>query len=1095
MGFYAKTPGRTGRDPGRKPAPRHGFLVAVSFVLLLPSGHAAAAEPDTPDFNFQVRPILAAHCLRCHGQDARQRKGDLRLDVGEEAVKAGAIVPGHLQKSELWTRITTSDPEEVMPPPKEKKPLNADERSILKRWIEAGAPYAKHWSFVAPVRPKLPVLLSGNARQRSPIDLFVQARLEAKGIKPAAEATREEWLRRATLDLTGLPPMLAEIDAFLADSSAQAYEKVVDRLLASPAFGERMANDWLDVARYADTYGRHEDADCTTWPYRDWVIRAFNENLPYSDFILWQTAGDLLPNPTKDQMIATCFNRLPQQSNEAGSNAEEFRIEQVADRIRTNGLAFLGLSLECARCHDHKYDPVTMQDYYSLAAMFNNIDELGLFCVYTGGVPPPSILLLPPEKEARFQDVKQRIASLQKWQQAMLPEARERFADWLTREQPPIRKQPGLLASLVSFFAPAPSQAEATKPLAHYKFESVGPEKELVNEATPGVRGTVRLKSKTLAGRDGGALEIEGDCAVTLQGTPPMKRCNAFSFGLWVFPRERSKRAVLVHRSRSGIDSASRGYEIIIQNDIPEFALAHFSPGNEIRLRARAPLPLNQWTHIAATYDGSSRAAGMKLYINGMADRADVVRDNLYRDIIYRTDWGDDPGGKDGVIETGIVLASRHNDAPFKNGLLDEFFFFDRELTAPEVRQWALLPDDTKARDWFAWYLREKDEPWRHLQQQLDAARAEENELSGEAVDLMVMKEWTGPRRPTQILNRGVFNQPREAVQPNVIETLLPFPAELPRNRLGYARWLLDPSHPLTSRVVVNRVWQLFFDHGIVLTSEDLGTQGQAPSHPELLDWLATHFMDTGWDLKRLCREIVLSSTYRQSAQPANLKLLKDDPENRLLARGPRQRLAAEQVRDLALAACGLMVRTIGGPSVKPYQPAGLWEESGTQHDYVQDHGEKLYRRSMYTFWRRTMPPPTMTVFDAPTREFCKLRRERTATPLQSLVLMNDPQLMEAARCLAEKLVRAHPANWSARAKDAARLLTSRTPGAEQLRIIESYYQDEYRRFTAAPESIKPLLSSMGEMPVAESQCSAELAATTMMVRLILGFSETTMKP
>lgn len=1068
-------------------------LIAGAALASGPPVMAEGGSDAAPDYNFQIRPILAQHCFRCHGMDEKKREGELRLDVREDALSAGAIDPGHLDKSELWARITTSDEDDVMPPPKEKRPLSEEQKALLKKWIEAGAPYQRHWSFNPVAKPSVPSVSSARSI-RGDIDRFVLAELGKKNIQPAAEAGREEWLRRAAIDLTGLPPTLAEMDAFLADSSPLAFEHAADRLLASPAYGERLANDWLDVARYADTYGRHEDADCITWPYRDWVIRAFNQNLPFSDFILWQTAGDMLPNPSKDQLIATCFNRLPQQSNEAGSNAEEFRIEQVADRIRTNGLAFLGLSLECARCHDHKYDPVTMRDYYSLAAMLNNIDELGLFCVYTGGVPPPSILLLPPEKEARFAAVKAEITGLEKKQADMLPEAKGRFAQWLKKNDPPMqRPEPGFFGSIANFFSAPLPLAAAAKPLAHYKFEA-DKDKVLINEADPSKNGGIRLNPNLRKGKDGKAVEMLNDNAVYVQGMPVRKRCDPFSFGLWIKPGESTKRSVLVHRSRSGIDSASRGYEVIIVDDVPEFALVHFSPGNEIRIRAKSKLPLNEWTHIAATYDGSSRASGLKLYLNGGLAATEVIRDHLYRDIIYRVDWGDDPGGKDAVGDVGLVIGERHNDATFKNGLIDEFFFFDREISAPEVRQRALMPDESEPTDWLAWYLREQDEPWRALQKQIDAARAEENELSGEAVDLMVMKEQEGPRRKTHILNRGQFNQPKEEAQPNVIETIMPFAKELPRNRLGYAQWLLDPRHPLTSRVAVNRIWQMFFGRGLVLTSEDFGAQGQAPSHPQLLDWLAARFMDTGWDVKRLCREIVLSATYRQSSRPADPRLLADDPDNRLLARGPRQRIGAEQIRDLALAASGLLVREIGGPSVKPYQPAGLWEESGTQHAYEQGHGPSLYRRSMYSFWRRTMPPPSMTIFDAPSREFCKVRRERTATPLQALVLMNDPQFFEAAKLLALQLVRSHPSDVAARCRDAFRLLTSQAPGPEQLRILHSYLADERQRFETNRGLIQPLIADNGEHPIPAEHCGPDLAATTMMVRMLLGFSETTAK-
>ena len=1067
------------------------YFLPITFVLascgpfweVIGSEGSAAKVAEAPDYNFEVRPILAAHCFRCHGQDAKSREEDLRLDLREEAIKAGALTPGKPEKSEMWARILSIDPKEVMPPPKEKRSLTKAQKQTLEAWIKAGAPYAEHWSFSPPQNRDPPS--RGSPEAKGPIDRFIHARLEKEKIEPATEAAREDWLRRVSLDLTGLPPLLPEIDAFLADKSPTAHEKVVDRLLQSVAYGEAMANDWLDIARYADTYGRHEDADCTTWPYRDWVIRAFNDNLPYDQFVIWQTAGDMLPNATQDQRIATCFNRLPQQSNEAGSNPEEFRIEQVADRIRTNGLAFLGLSVECARCHDHKYDPISTRQYYQMAAMLNNVDELGLFCVYTGGVPPPSILLLPEEKQKQFAAAKAKIAELEKKWVDLIPEARSRFQEWLKREMPPLE------SSLPSGI---PVKSESTKPLAHYRFESIV-EKSLVNTMNPEQRGMTRLNAKLYPGRKGAAFEFKRDNAIFVTGIAESHRSDPFSFGLWVKPGESTKRSVLTHRSRSGLDSASRGFEIILVDDVPEFALVHFSPGNEIRIRAREAIPLNQWTHVAATYDGSSRAKGMRFYINGKLADTEVVRDHLYRDIVYRSDWGDDVGAKDGVSEFGVVIGGRHNDASYKDGLVDEFFFFDKEITAPEINQWALNRDESKPEDWFEWYLRERDEPARAALAELHKARTEGNLLSGEAVDLMVMEEKSGERRPTHILNRGQFNEPKEGVQPGVLESIFPFASDLPRNRLGFARWLVDPKHPLTSRVAVNRIWQKFFGRGLVVTAEDFGTQGQLPSHPELLDWLAVHFVETGWDVKALCREIVLSATYRQSSRPKDPRVRLDDPENRLLARGPRQRLSAEQIRDLALCTSGLLNREVGGKSVKPYQPPGLWEESGTQHEYVQDHGDKLYRRSMYTFWRRTMPPPSMTVFDAPTREFCKVRRERTSTPMQSLVLMNDPQLIEAGRVLAEKLVKAFPTNDAARVRDAYRLLTGRAPTAEQAKVIENYLVGERAQMTAHPEVGVALISGNGEKPSDPSLPQPDIAATAMMVHLLMDFSETTMKP
>ncbi|MCP5559914.1 MAG: DUF1553 domain-containing protein [Verrucomicrobiaceae bacterium] len=1070
------------------------FAIAITGLTLslVLSSHGVAAE--VPDFNREVRPILARHCLRCHGQDEKQRKGDLRLDLREAAIEAKAIQPGNLSGSTLWERVLSDDPEEVMPPPKEKRPLSVADKDVLKRWIEGGAPYAGHWAFQPPERPAVPTTPESQAWSRQPLDHFIHATLSKHGMKPTTEASREEWLRRVTEDLTGLPPSLAEIDAFLADSQDGAYQRVVDRLLSSSRYGERMAADWLDVARYADTYGRHEDGDCITWPYRDWVIRAFNQNLPYDQFITWQTAGDLLPNPTQDQMIATCFNRLPQQSNEAGSNPEEFRIEQVADRIRTNGLAFLGLTLECARCHDHKFDPISMRDYYSMAAMLNNIDEMGLFCVYTGGVPPPSILLLPPEKEARMQELKTLTASLEDQQKNLRLQAQPRFAAWLKDHRPPVTRGEGFFGAVARAVS-MPPMALPTRPLVHVPFDAITEKKEFLNLATGHLDSVARLRPKLRPGRFGQGVEFKQDNAVFVNGVADTHRHDPFSFGLWIFSESPNKRATLAHRSRSGIDSASRGFEIVLQDDKPEFALCHFSPGNEIRIRASETVPTQQWVHIAATYDGSSKASGMRLYVNGALSKHEVVRDNLYRDIVYRADWGDDPGGKDAVEETGLVIGGRRNDGSFKDGIVDDFFFYDREISAAEVRQWARLDLPENDQDWFDWYLREVDQPWRDHLKKLQAARAEENDLSGQAVDLMVMKEWTGPRRPTHILNRGQFDQPKEEVTPATPASLPPMPAGAPANRLGLAQWMVSPTHPLVSRVAVNRLWQMCFGRGIVLTAEDFGTQGQPPSHPELLDWLATHFMDGGWNTKGLLREFVLSATYRQSSIPANAADWKDDPDNRLLGRGPRRRLSAEQIRDLALFASGWLNPAIGGPSVKPYQPARLWEESGTQHIYSQDHGEKLYRRSLYTFWRRTMPPPSMTLFDAPTREFCKLRRERTATPLQALVLMNDPQFIEASRGLAENLVKSYPNDDVERARYAYRLLTSRQPSPNDLEVVAACLRDEREEFRAQPDKAKNLLSSSGEHAADGSIDSIDVAATTMMVRMLFDFSETTMTP
>lgn len=1073
-------------------------LQGLAFVAWGNPGDPAAGA--VPDYNKEVRPILADHCFACHGVDEKARKAKLRLDERDAAISAKALKPGDVEGSELYKRLLSHDPEELMPPPEAKKTMTPEKIEVLRRWIAGGAPYAKHWAFERPVKGPVPVPpadFPDKARVRDEVDAFLADRLAKEGLRFAPEAPREVWLRRVTFDLTGLPPSLEEQEAFLADKTPDAFEKVVDRLLASPAYGERMASDWLDTARYGDTYGRHEDADCTTWPYRDWVIKAFNENLTWDQFITWQTAGDLLPAPTRDQMIATCFNRLPQQSNEAGSNPDEFRIEQVADRVRTNGLAFMGMTMECARCHDHKFDPISTREYYSLGAFFHNIDEMGLFCVYTGATPPPSMLLFTPDQEKEHDAAKREIAALEKQLAEARPAAEARFQAWLKTNRPP-RGEPWVTAhtrpqKATPVLAGGPAAAAATfgprAPLSWYRFEECK-SKVLDDARQPKVPGKTRTNADLMEGRVGSSISLDHDNTAYMMGVPELRRTDRFSYALWIHPTKITPRAVVAHRTRAGTDAASRGVELILQDGRPSFALAHFSPGNEIRITAKKAVPVNQWSHLTVTYDGSSQAGGMALYLNGERMETEVVRDGLYRDIVYRAEWGDDTVKDEGSL--AFFLGGRTNDACYTDRV-DEFQFFDCQLTAPEVRQIALRVDSSRPADWLEWFLREIDNETRELQARLDGARQKENKLSGEAVDLMVMKEWTGERRPWHVLARGQFDQPREAVQPDVPAAILPFDATLPKNRLGLAKWLTDPRHPLTGRVAVNRFWQLLFNRGLVPTPEDFGTQGRPPTHPELLDWLAVDFVEKGWDVKALCRRLVLTAAYRQSGVPADPASRERDPDNALLAHGPRTRLSGEALRDMALSVSGLLVQKTGGPSVYARQPAGLWEESGTQHSYTMGKGDDLHRRSLYSFWRRTLPPPTLTVFDAPTREFCKVRREKTNTPLQALVLMNDPQFIEAARVLAEKLVRQYPADDQARARDAFRLLTSAAPGEKQLATLTQFLGRE--RPLVTPEECKTLLASNGEAPVDATLDPIEVTATTRMIRLLFGFQETTMKP
>lgn len=1046
----------------------------LSLLAIACAGQSWAAVNDAPSYNSQIRPILAEHCFKCHGTDEKARKGDLRLDDRDDALVKKALVPGNPEESVLFKRILTHDEDEVMPPPKEKKPLTEEQIALLKRWISGGGNYERHWSFIAPKIPKVPEVRTQALEIRNPIDAFVLAKQEEQKITPAKPAAREEWLRRVSFDLTGLPPSLTELDEFLADTSANAFEKVVDRLIASKAYGEQMAIPWLDLARYADTYGRHEDHDCLTWPYRDWVVRAFNANLPYDKFVLWQTAGDMLPNATQDMYLATAFNRLPQQSNEAGSNEEEFRQEIIADRVRTNGIAFLGLSLECARCHDHKYDPVSTRDYYSLAAFLNNIDECGLYTVYTDSVPAPSMFVYEDEdQERRHTEVKLRLTMKDMERTAMLPAARKRFSDWLQTPEAKV----------------APSQ-----PTVRLEFEDVTADKKLANLANPSSPAETRLKTKLVEGRNGKGLAFRGNDTLSIPKADDWTRTHPFTISFWIKPQKFADRAVVVHHSRAGLDAGSRGYEVLIEDGCISFALCHFWPGNAIRIRTDRVLPLNQFTLVTATYDGSSRASGLHLYFNGLPTPCKIIRDNLYKDITYTNVFMD----KDSVGESMLGMGGRKNDRSLNDATVDDFRLYDRELSAVEVR---LIPEggdqtQTPGHEWFDWWRREKDAAWMKATAELTALRDEENDLSMKMREVMVMRELPeSRRRETYVLSRGNFEAKAEQVGPDVPASVFPFPEDLPRTRLGYGKWLVDRRNPLTARVYVNRVWQQFFGRGIVVTSEDFGIQGQLPTHPELLDWLATWFMDNGWDVKALCRLIALSGTYRQSSLPSSEQALALDPENRLLGRGPHTRLTAEQLRDNALSVCGLLDARYGGQPVMPYQPAGLWEDAGTQHSYAQSTGADLFRRSLYTFWRRTLPPPAMTVFDAPTREFCKSRRERSSTPLQALVLFNDPQFLESARVLAERLVRQFPTDDAGRVQTAFRLLTSRQVDGPMCGTLVKLLQESRTRFKTDPQAADDVRRKNGAAAVDDSLDAVEVAATTLLTRALQAYDECVAKP
>ena len=1061
---------------------RHVTAWVVGVAMPCISGFAEIS------YNYEVRPLLAAKCFACHGSDAAKRKGKLRLDEQASALGRKAIVPGNPDASELIKRLITTDEDEIMPPPEKHNPVTPSELDLLRRWIQEGARYEAHWAFVPPARPVIPAV----AGVTDPIDALVRDGVQRQGWQPAPEASREEWLRRVTLALTGLPPTLAELDTFTADTSVQAHEKVVDRLLKSPHYGEHMAIEWLDAARYGDTYGRHEDADNEVWPWRDWVIKAFNDNLPYDQFITWQMAGDLLPNATQDQIVATAFHRLAVQSNESGSDPEEFRWDQVFDRIKTTTTAVMGLTFECARCHDHKYDPFTMRDYYQFAAFLNNIDELGLFSRYTNGMPPPTTFVYKPGEQAKHTQLKLAIQQAEQQLHQVRQEAPARYAAWLRTHAPPA-KTAGLWSELS---AATPRQISLPRqPELFASFDLMDLEKKtFIADSDPALlaSGTLSI-SEPAPGRFGYSAIFPAD-KNKKYGFPKVghyTRVQPFTFAFWFQCSEVQEKAVIIHRSRAGLDAANRGYELTFEEGKLTATLGHFYPGNAIRVQALEKINFKDWAHIALSYDGSSRAAGLKLYLNGRPLPVETIRDGLYKDIDYLVEWGDLDNAKVADADADAIslrFGGRTLDSGLRAASIDELRAYDAELSAPEIAQLAGVAAEGGETAWLDWFMREVDEPCREALANLQKARQAENEFSTHLTELMVMREQEGQRRPTPFLKRGDFRQPAELVEPGTPAALVPFPDNAPRNRLGLAQWLTRPDHPLTSRVQVNRLWAKFFGRGIVSTPEDFGLQGRVPSQPALLDYLAVRFVESGWNIKALCREIALSQTYRQSSLPADPVVSKSDPDNLMLARGPHFRLGAEELRDAALAASGLINASVGGRSVRPYQPAGLWEDSGTQHVYEQDRGDKLHRRSLYTFWRRTCPPPVMSMFDAPTREFCRVKRESTLTPLQALALTNDTGFLEAARVMAEKLVKQHatPATQDERVVTAFRLLTARPPTAAQLKSMSALITEAREHYTQHPSDAALLLKSAGESPLDASLPAAEVASTLMMTRALL---------
>jgi len=1004
---------------------------AALYTCLLTPAALAAVE-----FNRDIRPILSDRCFTCHGPDAATRKIRLRLDseAGMLAKIDGhsAVVPGNTEQSELVKRITADKPALRMPPAYSGLKLTDREINLFKQWIAEGAKWQKHWSFIPPSRPQLPPV-SNAAWPKNPIDHFVLARLDRENLKPAAEADRPALLRRVSLDLTGIPPTPKELDSFLADTTPQAYEKTVDRLLASPRYGERMAMRWLDVSRYADTNGYQTDGERSMWRWRDYVIQSFNQNKPFHQFTTEQLAGDLLPNPTVEQRIATGFNRNHRGNGEGGIVPEEYFVEYSVDRVETMSAAWLGITTGCARCHNHKYDPLTQKDFYSLFAFFNNIPEKGRYFKF--GNTPPLIPAPTPPQQKQVAEHDAKVAQAQSAWDALNTRLDTTWREWTAK---------------------LPSEKPVDWRVSR-------------NQALH-----VALNKKQF---DGSAFHEAGTSV-------PLGYLDSFSISAWVNPA--SPNGAILTRGKDIIEES--GILLFVKDGKVHVSMAARWLDDTLRTETQESLKLNEWSHILLTYDGTRIAAGIRIFINGREAPQRVLVDELNQEFRSGEPWRIGGGGGKEFLFKGSI-----DDVRIYRRVLS-----DREaemLALPQnLNQLAALPmrNAAQTEKLRLAFIEDHAEPaireaWKNLQD----AREKRDKYVASIPTVMVMEELPQPR-DTFLLVRGAYDKPGDKVQRSVPASLHAFPQGAPLNRLGLARWITSPENPLTARVVVNRFWQSMFGTGIVKTVEDFGSQGEWPSHPDLLDWLATEYVRTNWDTKALMKTIVMSATYRQTSKVSQ-ELQSKDPENRLMARGPRMRLPAESVRDQALAISGLLVEKIGGPSVKPYQPAGLWKELSGGADYQADKGEGLYRRSLYTFWKRASPPPSMMNFDAAGRETCIVRENRTNTPLQALNLMNDVTYLEASRKIAERMIREGGTAPGDRIAYGFRLATARQPRENETSVLLAGFNHQLNYYrTNRAEALK--LVSQGDSARDETLDPAEVAALSTVASLILNLDETITK-
>ncbi|MGI9176377.1 MAG: DUF1553 domain-containing protein [Pirellulales bacterium] len=1056
------------------------MLAVFTGPLAVFTGPLAVGEStrsDPPSFNRDIRPLLVENCFSCHGADSAGRQADLRLDDRDAAVESAAIAPGDPDSSVMLDRIFSDDPEEVMPPPSTKKVLSAEQKELLSKWIAAGAAYEPHWSFKPPVRPEPPAV-TNEAWVRNPIDRFILAKLEQEGLKPAPEADRRSLARRLALDLTGLPPDPAVVDAFVADPAADAYDRLVASLLASLEWGEHRGRHWLDYARYADTHGIHIDNYREMWTFRQWVINAFNRNMPFDQFTILQLAGDLVqdhgptasPAEILDNRIASGFNRCNITTNEGGIIDEEYLVLYARDRTETTAAVWMGLTAGCAVCHDHKFDPLSQREFYELSAFFNNTTQEAK----DGNVQdtPPILTVPQPADQPRFAEL-----------ESQLPAAREVVADRKKAARPAFDAWlQSATAETVAKLLPQET------PLLDLPFgEGEG---TITRGRLYGKDLDLSLSTSTMwqAGPNGGSALLLDGRAAELPAAGDFEHDQPFTISMRLRVPAIDGSYAIVARMDEGKEANHRGWDVWVQDRRIAMHLIHSWSDDAVKVASTGQLKPDTWTLVTITSNGSGNPEGITISFDGKPQKP-KVENNTFKKNTIRT-------------EVPLVIGGRSEGAECRSVGLAGLAIWDRSFTAAEVEglskgaalaELVKLPPAERPKTGgriYDWWLATTDGDYQAAMSKVSAIEKEQASFRKRGTIAHVMHEKNGMAKAF-VLDRGEYDKRKDEVLPNTPGFLPAFPEDLPDSRLGLAQWLLMQDHPLTTRVTVNRFWQEVFGTGLVRTSGDFGITGELPSHPELLDWLAVEFRETGWDVKKFFTLLVTSAAYRQSAVTTPDKLVKD-AANRLLSRGPRFRMDAEMVRDHALAASGLLVRTIGGPSVKPYQPEGVWEavamDNSNTRFYKRDSGEGLYRRSMYWFWKRSAPPSSLEIFNAPSRESCCVKRERTNTPLQALVTLNDPQFIEAARVLADRALELGGTTDESRIDFLAERLLARCLAAEEMTIARRSLADLTRHYTSHPEDAKALVAVGDSRPRADDP--VRLAGWTMLANQLMNLDE-----